>query len=210
MSVTWKPEDHIPEYIKTSLSSGKKNYVLAILNIVQQLKVQKRTGWVNHGINSPESISDHMYRMGITSMLITNPNVNRDKCVRISLVHDLAESLVGDITPYDPMTKEEKHRREYETIKYLCKEIISPFNPTAAKEIEEDWVAYETVSSLEARYVKDIDKFEMLVQAFEYEQAHNVRLDQFWSAVSDIKTDEVTEWCKDLIEQRETYFSNKQ
>lgn len=209
MTESWKPEDHIPDNVKTALAGTKiSNYVIALLNIVQQLKIQKRTGWVDHKVKDPESISDHMYRMGITSMLITNPDINRDKCVRISLVHDLAESLVGDITPNDPMTKEEKHRREYDTIKYLCDKIIAPFNSKAAKEILEDWLAYENVSSPEARYVKDIDKFEMLVQCFEYEQSNNIRLDQFWSAKDAIKTPEVSEWCNDLIKMREEYFSS--
>jgi len=34
------------------------------------------------------------------------------RCIRMALVHDLSESLVGDITPYDNVSKEEKSRRE--------------------------------------------------------------------------------------------------
>ena len=34
------------------------------------------------------------------------------RCLRLAVVHDLAECIVGDITPSDPMGKEEKHRRE--------------------------------------------------------------------------------------------------
>ena len=34
------------------------------------------------------------------------------RCIRMALVHDLAESLVGDITPYDNVSKDEKFRRE--------------------------------------------------------------------------------------------------
>lgn len=30
----------------------------------------------------------------------------------MALVHDLAESVVGDITPHQGVTKEEKYRRE--------------------------------------------------------------------------------------------------
>ena len=30
----------------------------------------------------------------------------------MALVHDLAESIVGDITPDDDITREEKYRRE--------------------------------------------------------------------------------------------------
>ena len=36
----------------------------------------------------------------------------RDKTIKIALVHDLAEALVGDITPHDGISKEEKHKLE--------------------------------------------------------------------------------------------------
>ena len=33
-------------------------------------------------------------------------------CVKMSLVHDLAESIVGDLTPFCGVSKEEKRKRE--------------------------------------------------------------------------------------------------
>ena len=46
-----------------------------------------------------------MYRMSIISMLCPDPTVNRDHCVKMAIVHDMAESLVGDITPVDGVDK---------------------------------------------------------------------------------------------------------
>ncbi|AHY79279.1 YGL101W-like protein [Saccharomyces cerevisiae] len=206
----WKPEDNIPREILAILSKPHPNYQLAFLNIIQLLKTQRRTGWVDHGIDPCESISDHMYRMGLTTMLITDKNVDRNKCIRIALVHDFAESLVGDITPNDPMTKEEKHRREFETVKYLCESIIRPCSESASREILDDWLAYEKQTCLEGRYVKDIDKYEMLVQCFEYEQKYNGKKDlkQFWGAINDIKTDEVKKWTQSLLEDRQAFFDS--
>ena len=114
----WMPEDAVPAGIKNLLipdSPNKKiNYILAFIQIVRLLKTQKRTGWVDHNIPnaSVESISDHMYRMSIISMVIPNNEINIDKCVKIAVIHDIAEALVGDITPFDGVTKPEKHRRE--------------------------------------------------------------------------------------------------
>ena len=34
----------------------------------------------------------------------------------MAIVHDLAESIVGDITPYDNVTKEEKKKKEAEAM----------------------------------------------------------------------------------------------
>ena len=40
------------------------------------------------------------------------PGVDGAKCVKMALVHDIAEAIVGDITPHDPVTPAEKHARE--------------------------------------------------------------------------------------------------
>ena len=34
------------------------------------------------------------------------------RCVKMALVHDMAECIVGDLTPHDNVSKEEKHSRE--------------------------------------------------------------------------------------------------
>ncbi|KAK2114290.1 hypothetical protein P7K49_008556 [Saguinus oedipus] len=41
-----------------------------------------------------------------------NAQSQRTLCIRLALVHDMAECIVGDIAPADNIPKEEKHRRE--------------------------------------------------------------------------------------------------
>lgn len=206
----WCPQDHIPKEVSALLNEKHPNYMLAFMNVIHQLKIQKRTGWLDYGMTECESIADHMYRMSILSMLITNTKVNRDKCVRIALVHDMAEALVGDITPVNPIGKDEKHRREMETMKYVCNEIVKPMSPLGAQEMLEDFISYDTIGSLEARYVKDIDKYELLVQCFEYEKLHNGKLNfqEFFIARQWIETEEVSKWADDLIELRKQFFES--
>lgn len=206
----WDPRDNIPDTVKSLLSKPSPNYRLAFLNVIQQLKLQKRTGWLDYDLTECESIADHMYRMSCICMTITNPLVNRDKCIRIALVHDMAESIVGDITPVHPMGKKEKSRREWETIKYICEEIVKPINPTAAAEIMEDWLSYENITCLEAQYVKDIDKYELFVQCYEYEQQLQGRknFQEFFHSVKSIKTEEVKGWIQELISLRNEYFES--
>lgn len=208
----WKPQDHVPNEVKQMLKEPSPNYVFMFLHIVELLKIQRRTGWVDYDISPCESISDHMYRMALISILIKDPNVNRQRCVRISLVHDLAEALVGDITPVADFCKEEKHRREWETIKYLCDTYIEPYNPAAAKEVMNDWLAYENVDCIEARYVKDIDKFEMFLQSFEYERRHkgSKNLESVFKATKNVKTEEVKSWVADLLVRRSKFFESLQ
>lgn len=213
--VTWHPEAAVPAHIKKLLEpkgdNNAINYVLAFIQIIRLLKTQKRTGWVDRDVPvaKVETISDHMYRMSIISMLIPNEEVNTDKCVKIAVIHDIAESLVGDITPFEGVSKEEKHRREYETVIYLST-IIKPYNEKFSKDLVELWLDYENIRCLEARYVKDIDKLEMIEQAWEYEQEFGLKYDlnEFYSSRSAIKTPEIGHICDEVIRQRTEFIAN--
>ena len=63
------------------------------------------------GIKEAESIADHMYRMSIMSFLAP-AHLNRSKLIEMCLIHDLPECIVGDLTPSDNVSKEEKHKLE--------------------------------------------------------------------------------------------------
>lgn len=143
--------------------------LLKFMSLVGKLKSTKRTGWVYRGVNSPESVSDHMYRMAIMSFLLSGKNedakINRDHCIKLALVHDMAECIVGDITPFDGVSKEEKHRREKETMEYLSGLV----GEEVGREFLSLWQEYEAQETQEAKFVKDLDKFEMILQAHEYE-----------------------------------------
>nr|XP_054110387.1 5'-deoxynucleotidase HDDC2 isoform X4 [Callithrix jacchus] len=93
--------------------------LLQFLRLMGQLKRVPRTGWVYRNVQRPESVSDHMYRMAIMAMVIKDDRLNKDRCVRLALVHDMAECIVGDIAPADNIPKEEKHRREEEAMKQI-------------------------------------------------------------------------------------------
>jgi putative hydrolase of HD superfamily len=65
------------------------------------LQVTKRSGWVRKGVAGPESIADHMYRMGLMATLCAGASgVDVTRCIKMALVHDVAEAIVGDITPH--------------------------------------------------------------------------------------------------------------
>jgi len=91
------------------------NGLLQFLVHVGQAKRTFRTGWVLHGVERVESVADHMYRMAVMALLL--PNIDEQskvRCMKLALVHDLAESVVGDLTDFDGISKEDKHRRETE------------------------------------------------------------------------------------------------
>lgn len=163
------------ESSNTSIGSSS---VIDFLTLCHRLKTTKRKGWVNHGIKGAESIADHMYRMALMALISNDvPGLSRERCIKIALVHDIAEAIVGDITPSDGVPKAEKSRMEQEALNQMC-EVLG--GGMRADEIKELWEEYENNSSLEANLVKDFDKVEMILQALEYEIEHGKVLDEFF------------------------------
>ncbi|KAM6991791.1 5'-deoxynucleotidase HDDC2 isoform 2-T2 [Tautogolabrus adspersus] len=159
--------------------AGMSN-MLQFMKLIGQLKRVPRTGWVYRNVKKPESVSDHMYRMAMMSLTITDPTVDKDRCIKLALVHDMAECIVGDIAPSDNISKEEKHRREEEAMRHL-----SSLLPEGLKqEIYGLWEEYESQGSPEARLVKQFDLLEMILQAHEYEELEGTpgRLQEFFDS----------------------------
>ena len=157
----------------TNLSA--EDNIIQYLRLVGLLKDLPRTGWVRKGVDTPETVSGHMYRMSLAALaLAESEGLDAKRCVRMALVHDLAEAEVGDICPHDPVSSEEKHRLERESMVGV-RALLNDANLAGpGEEILELWDEYEAQETPEARFVKDLDKFDMILQAAEYE--HNGRV----------------------------------
>ncbi|OBZ82029.1 HD domain-containing protein C4G3.17 [Choanephora cucurbitarum] len=187
--------------------------VIRFLHVIENLKVwaryratrvanrTKRTGWIDNGIQQPESIADHMHRMGIMAMLVNDPSINREKCIKMAIVHDLAEAVVGDITPHAGVSKEDKFKME----KAAMDDFKASLGHTeTAEEIVSLWQEYEDASTPEALFVKDLDKFEMIVQALEYEKSDKKKLQGFFDSThGKFQHPTVKGWAEALYRERE-------
>ncbi|XP_058723011.1 uncharacterized protein LOC131594821 [Vicia villosa] len=187
----------------SSASSNNPSASSAIdfLSLCHRLKTTKRAGWLRKDVQEPESIADHMYRMGLMALIAPDfPGIDRDKCVKMAVVHDIAEAIVGDITPADGIPKEEKSRREQEALDHMCKVLGGG---SRAKEIAELWTEYEANSSPEAKFVKDLDKVEMILQALEYEDEQGKDLDEFFqSTAGKFQTEIGKAWALEIVSRR--------
>ncbi|CAB09764.1 GMP 5'-nucleotidase [Schizosaccharomyces pombe] len=192
------------------MNAAKSLSIVPFLDCLSRLKTTPRTGWLYHGIEKPESIADHMYRMGILTMLCNDPSINKERCLKIAVVHDMAESIVGDITPHENVSKEEKHRMESEAMVSITQQLIPLNLSLQAEEIKELFLEYESASTPEAKFVKDIDKFEMIAQMFEYERKFNGEKDlsQFTWAGKLIQHPLVKGWLNDVLQEREQFWAS--
>ena len=129
---------------------------------ISKLKQLERNGWKKFKIDGRlESVAEHtMSAILLAIYEIKHQKIDLDelKVIKMLAFHDLAESEVGDITPYDNISKQDKFNREYAFIKKFSKEINMP-------EIETLWLEFEQGKTPEAQFVYNIDKFDAVEQA---------------------------------------------
>ncbi|XP_060813801.1 5'-deoxynucleotidase HDDC2 isoform X1 [Bombus pascuorum] len=150
------------------------------MELVGRLKHMKRTGWVHKNVSDPETIAGHMYRMAMLSFLVNNDeNLDTVKIMQMSLIHDLAECIVGDITPHCGIPPDKKHKLEDEAMESIC-ELLGD----RGLKILEIFREYEKQETPEAKYVKDLDRLDLIMQAYEYEKRDNIpgKLEEFFSS----------------------------
>ncbi|KZF25462.1 hypothetical protein L228DRAFT_280701 [Xylona heveae TC161] len=203
--------DSVVSTLSTPLEANTTSPV-PFFHLLERLKTTKREGWRRFNINHGESISDHMYRMSLLTMFAPPSLASRidvQRCTRMALVHDMAEALVGDITPVDGVPKAEKSRREAETMDFICKSLLGRV-PSAGtgEQIRAIWQEYEDGETLESKYVHDIDKVELLLQMVEYERAHEgaIDLQEFSYVATRIVLPEVKAWAEDILREREVFW----
>jgi putative hydrolase of HD superfamily len=157
-----------------------------------------------------------MYRMSLISMFAPTSlasKIDISRCMKMALVHDMAEALVGDITPVDGVPKVEKNRREATTMDYFANSLLGRVNNgLTGKEMRAIWQEYEDGETLESKFVHEVDKFELVLQMVDYEKAHNWKLDlgEFSWVSSRITMPEVKAWSDEVLKEREIYWGGRE
>ncbi|HEX2202392.1 MAG TPA: HD domain-containing protein [Longimicrobium sp.] len=138
--------------------------LLRFFRLAGRLKETPRAGWALRGVADAESVADHSFRLALLAFVLApraEAGLDRERCVALALAHDLAECEVGDITPYDGVSAEEKRRREAEAMRRL--------DALAGEAgLFDLWAEYDAAATPEARFVKELDKLETAMQADEY------------------------------------------
>jgi len=129
---------------------------------VLELKNISRQGWKNKlNIKNVESVADHSYSTAIMSMVLSDlQGLNTEKIVKMALLHDLAESVVGDITPSEITTKK-KTSIENRAMKQILENLPS----NVSQQYITLWNDFQKNSTKEANLLHEIDKLEMAFQA---------------------------------------------
>ena len=191
---------------KTDEEYNKYKEVVKYYILNSRLKDKQRSGWdKNHwNINSQriERIAEHIIstiylalamesEMRYNEELDFDRNINIDEIVKMLSIHEIGETIIGDITPFDGITPEKKAEIEFKAVQDLLG------NLTEKTELLELFSLFESKFSNEARFAYCCDKIEADLQSKYYQDTFQHR------SLQDQKTNKVInlDITKKLIEE---------
>ena len=130
------------------------------------LKKLPRSGWkIKLGLENSESVAEHSYMMSVMSMVLSDlKSLNSEKVIKMSILHDWAESKIGDFMP-DEIGYDKKSELE----NYAMAEILELLPEKIQFNYQEIWDEFLIRNTPESRLVHELDKLEMALQAKIYE-----------------------------------------
>lgn len=131
---------------------------LDFLDKAEKLKCNTRHSWTSSGRH--ESVAEHSWRLALMAMLLGEQfsDLDRNKVIKMCLIHDLGEAFTGDIPTFEKSEKDEE--KEASLLDEWVKQLPEPF----ASEMQALYREMEERQTLEARIYKALDNLEALIQ----------------------------------------------
>lgn len=135
--------------------------ILKIIHLIQNLKMEKRHSWLTNG--DQESVAEHCFRLALMALIIAphlEKPIDLEKSLKMALIHDLVEAKVGDTPSFtldNLKSIESKFEKEEKAIDEIAKEINQP-------EFAMLWREFEEGKTLEAKFIRALDKMEVRIQ----------------------------------------------
>jgi putative hydrolase of HD superfamily len=148
------------------MGNSQLDEIVEFLRMAGLVKRISRSGWVEVGVDSPESVADHAFRTAILCMIFSDlEDLDRLKMIQMALLHDLPEAIIGDLTP------SEKTRQALEREDAAMKQLLRLLPERLRQRYLKLWLEYAESKTKEAKAVRQLEKLEMALQAREYEAA---------------------------------------
>ena len=151
--------------MEEKLKNSMRFYMLAT-----QLKYKIRSGWDKSHWNVSkervESIAEHVYGTCILALSIDSEfktDLDINKVIKMLVLHELGEVIIGDITPFDNITPEEKMKKEHEAMREVIGDLVN----------QEEFLLllfeFDEKKTKEAIFAHHCDKLEADIQAKVYQ-----------------------------------------
>ena len=154
--------------------------IIEVFYEFNHLKALYRQGWLRHGIPKEqcETVAEHSLGVALLALFLAEewfPALDKVKLVWMGLLHDFGEIYAGDIVP-GKMSLADKHGLERKSVERVFGRLAK------GPEYLATWEEFEAGQTAEARFVKEIDRLEMGLQASVYEQEGLGELSAFFES----------------------------
>lgn len=151
--------------MENKIKNAMRFYLLAT-----KLKYKIRSGWDSNHWNIKaeriESIAEHVYGTCILAISLSTEfslDLDMEKVLKMLTIHEIGEVLIGDITPFDNITLQEKEIIEHEAMSKVLGDL---FNKEELYDLLIEFDAHETK---ESTFAYLCDKLEADLQAKVYQ-----------------------------------------
>ena len=108
---------------------NKVEKVLNFYVLATSLKDKIRSGWLTWHVSKErlESVAEHIYGVSILAIAIDSEEdlgIHIDRVVKMLVLHELEEVIIGDITPFDKVSEEEKYNKGMEAVNTILEGLI--------------------------------------------------------------------------------------
>ena len=141
------------------------------------LKAVPRAGWVRSGVVNPESVAAHSWGVSWLVLALLPAELDRGRALAYAVIHDLPEVRCGDITPADGLSREAKRKLEHDAAEALFKD---------RADLRSLWESYERQADPEARFVRQLDRLDMALQAAWYRDLQGIDLEEFLDSAASV------------------------
>jgi len=175
----------------------KGNTYATIIQELYNVKNVKRSGWVNRYICEPESIADHMYSTYLLGLFFLPENIanckdykfedyekykdySKNDILDIILIHDLAETITGDIPAPQKTNADEEYEMKIAKIIMYYETFPRIYGIGSKKKLLD---SFKNGTSINAILAKELDKIDSLIQAIMYkmqdENKNKINIDEW-------------------------------
>ena len=146
--------------------------LVSVFNVFAESNLLERSGWVGTNVptNHKESIAEHMYVMyTMANMYLRNelnePGYNKQEILTMIMIHDLAETLTGDI-PHPNKTDLDELKEDLIAKALWCNLLYN--ESPIANVVYDAWTEWNLDLSINAHIAHDFDAIQLNYQFFTY------------------------------------------
>lgn len=154
---------------------------------VGKLKNLQRSGWVRNKVPDSESVAEHIFRVAVLALILAPKlGVDQSRAVKMALIHDVGEAQSGDIITKKGAKVLPNYQNKIQEERAGLAKILALSDSEEYLRLFDE---FEENKTRTARFIKQLDKLEMAIQAWEYENKYNVKLSDFFEDAESVVID---------------------